>query len=164
MTLNLAATGFAWYWVLSRHFLRSRAAALLGGLFCAFAPAMVSQSNGHPHITAQYLVPFIVLQVVRLAEPGRTVRRGLVLAALVTAQFYLGLEVLLLVAVGCAVGRGGVPPGPAARGRPRAAGGAGQSRRHRRSRARPGRATRCGCCTSARSRAAAIPATRTPTR
>ena len=103
ITLNLAATGFAWYWVLSRHFLRSRAAALLGGLFCAFAPAMVSQSNGHPHITAQYLVPFIVLQVVRLAEPGRTVRRGLVLAALVTAQFYLGLEVLLLVAVGCAV-------------------------------------------------------------
>ncbi|HZB48649.1 MAG TPA: glycosyl transferase [Mycobacteriales bacterium] len=102
MTLNLAATGFAWYWVLSRHLLRSRAAALLGGLFCAFAPAMVSQSNGHPHITAQYLVPFIVLQVVRLTEPGRTVRRGLVLAALVAAQFYLGLEVLLLVAVGCA--------------------------------------------------------------
>ena len=103
ITLNLAATGFAWYWVLSRHFLRSRGAALLGGLFCAFAPALVSQSNGHPHITAQYLVPFIVLQVVHLAEQGRTVRRGLVLAALVTAQFYLSLEVLLLVAVGCAI-------------------------------------------------------------
>lgn len=101
ITLNLAATGLAWYWVLSRHLLRSRGAALLGGLFCAFAPAMISQSNGHPHITAQFLVPFIVLQVVRLTEPGRTVRRGLVLAALVAAQFYLGLEVLLLVAVGC---------------------------------------------------------------
>jgi hypothetical protein len=103
ITLNLAATASAWYWVLSRHFLRSRGAALLGGLFCAFAPAMVSQSNGHPHITAQYLVPFIVLQVVRLTEPGHIVRRGLVLAALVAAQFYLGLEVLLLVAIGCAL-------------------------------------------------------------
>jgi len=103
MTLNLAATAFAWYWVFSRHLVASRGAALVGGLFCGFAPGLLSQSNGHPHITAQYLVPFIVLQVIRLAEPGRTVRRGLILAALVAAQFYLGLEVLLLVAVGCAI-------------------------------------------------------------
>ena len=103
VTANLAGTAFAWYWVLSRHVVRSRSAAVLGGLFCGFAPAMVSESTGHPHITAQWLVPFIVWQVVRLATPGPTVRRGVLLGVLVALQFYLGLEVLLLTAIGCAV-------------------------------------------------------------
>ena len=68
ITLNLAGTGYAWYHVLSRHVVSSRAAAFLGGLICAFAPALVSHSNGHPHITAQWLVPFIVWRVVRLSR------------------------------------------------------------------------------------------------
>jgi hypothetical protein len=103
ITANLAGTAFAWYWVLSRHLVRSRPAAILGGLCCGFAPAMISESTGHPHITAQWLVPFIVWQVVRLAAPGPVVRRGLVLGVLVALQFYLGLEVLLLTAIGCAI-------------------------------------------------------------
>ena len=103
ITLNLAGTAFAWYWVLSRHVVHSRAAAFVGGLLCGFAPAMLSESTGHPHITAQWLVPFMVWQVVRLATPGRTVRRGVVLGVLVALQFYLGLEILLLTAIACAV-------------------------------------------------------------
>jgi hypothetical protein len=103
ITANLAGTAFAWYWVLSRHVVRSRPAAILGGLFCGFAPAMISESTGHPHITAQWLVPFIVLQIIRLATPGPAVRRGVVLGVLVALQFYLGLEILLLTAIAGAV-------------------------------------------------------------
>ena len=55
---------------LSQHDLRR-------GLLAGFAPGMLSQSNGHPHITAQWLVPFIVLQVVRLADPARSAVRDL---------------------------------------------------------------------------------------
>jgi hypothetical protein len=101
ITLNLAGTGYAWYHVLSRHLVSSRVAAFAGGLFCAFAPALVSHSNGHPHITAQWLAPFIVWRVVRLARDGRPVRDGLVLGALVVAQFFVGLEILFLLALGC---------------------------------------------------------------
>jgi hypothetical protein len=103
MTANLAGTAFAWYWVLSRHLVRSRVAAVVGGLFCGFAPAMISESTGHPHITAQWLVPFLVLQVVRLATPGAAVRKGLVLGGLVALQFFLGLEILLLTSIAAAI-------------------------------------------------------------
>ncbi|GHJ12764.1 glycosyl transferase [Micromonospora sp. AKA38] len=101
ITLNLAGTGYAWYHVLSRHLVDSRAAAFVGGLFCAFAPALVSHSNGHPHITAQWLVPFIVWRVVALSRGGHVVRDGLVLGGLVVAQFFVSLEILFLTALGC---------------------------------------------------------------
>jgi hypothetical protein len=104
ITANLAATGFAWYWALSRHLVASRAAAVLGGVFCAFAPALISHSSGHPHITAQWLVPFIVWRVVLLARPGRrAVRDGLILGTLVVLQFFVSVEILLLLATACAL-------------------------------------------------------------
>lgn len=76
MTLNLAGTGFAWYWVLSRHVVGNRAAALVGAACCAFAPALISHSNGHPHVTAQWLVPLIVWRVARLTRGGRRCATG----------------------------------------------------------------------------------------
>lgn len=103
ITVNLAATAFGWYYVLARHVVQSRLAALLGGAFCGFVPGMIAHSNGHPHITAQFLVPFIVWRVARLAVPGRSVRNGLALGGLILAQFFVGEEILLLTAVGCAV-------------------------------------------------------------
>lgn len=103
ITANLAGTAFAWYWVLSRHLVEARSAAFLGGLFCAFAPALVSHSNGHSHITAQWLVPFIVWRVVRLTRPNGMVRNGLVLGVLIAAQFFISLEILFLVAFGCVI-------------------------------------------------------------
>jgi hypothetical protein len=102
-TANLAATGLAWYYVLSRKVRTSGPAALLGAGFCAFAPGMVSQTNAHLHMTAAYLVPFIVWRVTRLGEPGRVRRNGLVLGALVSAQILIGEETLLLTAIGCLV-------------------------------------------------------------
>jgi hypothetical protein len=101
ITLNLAGTAAAWYHVLSRHLVRHRAAAFVGAAFCGFSPGMISESNAHVHIPAQYLVPFIVWAGIRLREPRRSVRNGLILGALVTAQMFIGLEVLFLAAIGC---------------------------------------------------------------
>jgi hypothetical protein len=99
LTLGLAGTAVAWYWVLSRHFVRSRVAAWIGGLWCGFAPAMISHSNAHVNFVNAWLVPFIVLQVVRLREPGRVWRGGITLGLLVVAQVFLNEEVLLFAAL-----------------------------------------------------------------
>ncbi|MET0414495.1 MAG: hypothetical protein ABW022_00545, partial [Actinoplanes sp.] len=83
ITLGLAGTAAAWYRVLSRHLVRSRVAAWIGGLWCGFAPTMVSHANGHVNFVSQYVVPFIVWQVLRLKEPGRHWRGGVILGLLI---------------------------------------------------------------------------------
>jgi hypothetical protein len=95
---NLAANGAGWYLLLARTAGLHRLAAFIGGAFCGFAPGMVSQSNGHLHMTAAWLVPPIVWCVARLARGGRVLRTGLLLGGLVVAQFFLGEEVLFLAA------------------------------------------------------------------
>ncbi|MET7399962.1 hypothetical protein ABZS66_41405 [Dactylosporangium sp. NPDC005572] len=100
-TLALAGTASAWYLFLSRVVVQSRAAAYLGGLFCGFAPAMISQITGHPNIAGQYLIPFVIWAVFRL-RGGSPVRRGLILAALVVYQCFINEEILFLTA--CALG------------------------------------------------------------
>ncbi|UQU63064.1 hypothetical protein COUCH_29155 [Couchioplanes caeruleus] len=99
ITLGLAGTAGAWWWVLSRHLVRSRTAAWLGGLWCGFAPAMVSHASGHVNFVAEFVVPFIVLQVLRLREPGRAVRGGLILALLIVLQVFINEESLLFTAL-----------------------------------------------------------------
>jgi hypothetical protein len=99
LTLGLAGTATAWYWVLSRHLVGSRVAAWIGGLWCGFAPAMVSHANGHVNFVNAWLVPFIVLQVIRLREPGRAWRGGIILGLLVVGQVFLNEEVLLFTAL-----------------------------------------------------------------
>jgi hypothetical protein len=106
---NLAATGIAWYLLLARTLRLHRAGAAIGAAFCAYAPGMISQANGHLHMTSQWLVPVIVWCVVRLArtpadlpavrEGRRIAGTGLLLGALVCVQLFLGEEVLLLTAV-----------------------------------------------------------------
>jgi hypothetical protein len=99
LTLGLAGTASAWYWVLSRHLVRSRLAAYLGGLWCGFCPAMVSHANGHINFVAQFVVPFIVWQVLRLREPGRAVRGGVLLGLLIVLQVFINEETLLFTAL-----------------------------------------------------------------
>src|SRR5690606_30922692 len=55
--LNLAATASGWYLLFARGLRRDRLAAMVGGLVTGFAPGMISQSNSHLHISAQWLVP-----------------------------------------------------------------------------------------------------------
>ncbi|HEX5543132.1 MAG TPA: hypothetical protein VFX60_16490 [Micromonospora sp.] len=103
VTLGLAGTAAAWYFVLSRHLVRSTAAAVVGGGFCGFSPAMLSHANWHPNIVSQFLLPFIVWRVVALARSTRVVRDGAVLALLVTYQVFINEEILLFTAMACGV-------------------------------------------------------------
>ncbi|MEV8514288.1 DUF6541 family protein [Dactylosporangium sp. NPDC051484] len=102
-TLALAGTAAAWYWVLTREFGRSRLAAGVAGAFLGFAPAMMSQTIGHPNIAGQYLVPLIVAAVLRMRQPGKVWRHGLVLAALVVAQAGINEEILFFTAIALGV-------------------------------------------------------------
>jgi hypothetical protein len=101
MVLSLAGTAAAWYWLLSRHVVSNRFAAFVAGGFCGFAPAMLSQAVGHPNFIAQFLIPLIGWRVIKLAEPGRAVRNGLILGLLVVWQAFLNEEFLLFAAIGC---------------------------------------------------------------
>jgi hypothetical protein len=106
---NLAATGIAWYLLLTRTLRLHWAAAATGAAFCAYAPGMISQANAHLHMTSQWLVPVVVWCVARLARtpddlpPAPWIRRvvgtGLLLGAVVCGQLFLGEEVLLLTAM-----------------------------------------------------------------
>lgn len=102
LVVCLAGTAAAWYLLLSRRVVRSRAAAALGGLCCGFAPGMISQATGHLHMVAQFLVPAI-LAVVFDSRTDRVVRAGALLGLLVTYQMFLGEEVLVFLVLASGV-------------------------------------------------------------
>jgi len=101
VVLSLAGTASAWYFVLSRHLVTSRIAAFAAGALCGFAPSMMSQAVGHVNFIAQFLIPIIGWRVIKLGEPGRAVRNGAILGALVIWQAFLNEEFLLFTAIGC---------------------------------------------------------------
>src|SRR5439155_9183681 len=94
LTLNLALSAFAWYLFLARSVRVRPAAALVGGLFCGFAPAGVAHANGHLNFTAQFLLPLILARVWALRRPGNAVQDGAIVGLLVAAQYSLGAEAL----------------------------------------------------------------------
>ncbi|MEH0973540.1 hypothetical protein V6U77_20670 [Micromonospora sp. CPCC 205546] len=103
VTLALAGTASAWYFVLSRHVVRSPLAAAVGGWFCGFSPAMLSHANWHPNIISQFLLPFIVWRVLVITRSRRPWRDGALLALMVTAQAFINEEILLFTALACGV-------------------------------------------------------------
>lgn len=98
LTAGLAGTAAGWYWVLSRHIVRSRAAAAVGGAFAGFAPAIVSHANAHPNFVALFALPLVVRMLIRLTRGERPVRDGALLGLLVTWQIFIGEEPLLIAA------------------------------------------------------------------
>ncbi|MEU2701803.1 hypothetical protein [Micromonospora aurantiaca (nom. illeg.)] len=102
VTLSLAGTATAWYALLARRLVRSRAAAAVGGLFCGFAPGMVAQAGAHLHMAAQFLVPVILALVFRPAT-DRVRRDGVLLGLAVAYQVFLGEEVLVFLALAAGV-------------------------------------------------------------
>jgi hypothetical protein len=99
--ISLAGTAGAWYFVFSRRLVQSRVAAIVGGGVCGFAPGMIAHAPGHLHIIAQFVLPFLLLYVIKLAEGTRPLRDGIVLGLLITYQVFLSEEMLLLAAMGC---------------------------------------------------------------
>ena len=104
LTGNLAASGYSWYWLLSRRLGVGSVAAAAGGLFCAFAPGVVAHANGHLNFTALWLVPVILDRLVALLRVGgHSLRDGTLLGLLVVVQYSLGAEVLFFTALACGV-------------------------------------------------------------
>ncbi|WDZ84466.1 DUF2079 domain-containing protein [Micromonospora cathayae] len=103
LTLNLAATALAWYWLLSRHLVSSRLAAGVGALVIAFSPGMVSHANAHLNWTAGWLVPLLVWRLFALREPGRWLRNGVIFGVLVAVAFSIAAEGLFFTALALAV-------------------------------------------------------------
>lgn len=97
LVLALAGTAYAWYHVLSRNVVSSRSAAFIGAALCGFAPGMISESLGHLQMVSQFLIPFIVLEVLRLGETGRWWRHGVILGLLMAYQVLISEEVLFFV-------------------------------------------------------------------
>ncbi|MEU5956645.1 dolichyl-phosphate beta-glucosyltransferase [Streptomyces sp. NPDC047525] len=112
MTLGLAATGVAWYWLILRRLVRHRGAAAVGAALAAFAPPMISHAHAHPNFMVLFMIPLIIDRALRLCETrgqgrgrGRgegtsVVRDGIVLGLFTTYQIFLGEEPLLLAALG----------------------------------------------------------------
>lgn len=98
----LAATAASWWW-LWRKLVASPFAAWVAGLFCGFAPGLVSQATGHTNMISQPLVPFIVWRSLRLARSERRGRDGALLALLIIGQFFVAPEVLFHTAIGLGV-------------------------------------------------------------
>ncbi|MEU6765295.1 dolichyl-phosphate beta-glucosyltransferase [Streptomyces sp. NPDC046853] len=100
MTLGLAATGVAWYWLIRKRLVRHRGAAVVGAALAAFAPPMISHAHAHPNFMVLFMIPLIIDRALRLCEGTRVRRDGVVLGLFTTYQIFLGEEPLLLAAMG----------------------------------------------------------------
>jgi hypothetical protein len=103
LTLNLAGAAFAWYLFLGRYVTRHRLAAAVGGLFCGFAPGFISHANGHLNWSAGWVAPVVLWWVLKLRQPGRWLRNGLILGLLVTTGFSIAAEGLFFTALASGV-------------------------------------------------------------
>jgi hypothetical protein len=100
ITLGLAGTATSWYYVLSRHFIGQRFAALIGGMICGFGPGIVTHANGHPNIVSQFMIPLILWRALAMRNSNRPVRDGLIVGVMITYQVFLNEELLFLAALG----------------------------------------------------------------
>ncbi|RKN50900.1 DUF2079 domain-containing protein [Micromonospora endolithica] len=103
LTLNLAATALAWYWLLSRQFGLSGVAAGVGGVFIGFSPGMVSHANAHLNWTAGWLVPLLIWRVFALRHTTHRLRDGAILGVLVAVAFSIAAEGLFFTALALGV-------------------------------------------------------------
>ncbi|MEU3033646.1 dolichyl-phosphate beta-glucosyltransferase [Streptomyces griseoaurantiacus] len=100
MTLGLAATATAWYWLLVRRVVRHRGAAFAGAALATFAPPMISHANAHPNFVVLFMIPLMIDRALRLCAGTRVGHDGIVLGLMTAYQIYLGEEPLLLTALG----------------------------------------------------------------
>ncbi|MEV7545376.1 dolichyl-phosphate beta-glucosyltransferase [Streptomyces sp. NPDC089915] len=102
-TLGIAATAWAWYWLIHRRLTDSRWAAAAGGALAAFAPPMISHANAHPNFVVLFMIPVIIDRALRLCAGKNVVRDGVLLGVFTAYQIFLGEEPFLLAAMGMAI-------------------------------------------------------------
>lgn len=103
LTLNLAASAFAWYWLMVRHLHAAPLGAAVGGVFAGFAPAMISHANAHLNWTAQWIIPLIIGRVIVMHRGTRPVKDGIILGLLIAVAFSITAEALFFAALALAV-------------------------------------------------------------
>ena len=108
LTLGLASTAYAWYWLLQRHAGLSRGASVFAGAFCGFAPGIMSHANAHVNFTAQFLLPILLWRLIRLTRstsrrPRAILRDGTILGLLIAIQYSIGAELLFFTGIGVAI-------------------------------------------------------------
>jgi hypothetical protein len=96
VTLGLALSAWSAF-LLLRRCVGSPVAAGVGGLLYGFSPYMFAQSLGHPHMTAAFLPPLILLLLDEIIRVQRrpAARLGAALALVAVAQFFISEEVLV---------------------------------------------------------------------
>ena len=103
LTLSLAGSAAALFFVL-RRWGASTSAAALGGAVYGFSPAMINSGLGHYHLVFAVLPPLMIHTLLRLLTGrGKAVRTGAWLGLLVGAQVFIGEEMLVYTAVACLV-------------------------------------------------------------
>lgn len=103
LTGNLAGAAFAWYLFFNRYATTRRGVAAVAGLFCGFAPGFVSHANGHLNWSAGWVAPVVLWWVLKLRQPDRWLRNGLVLGLLVACGFSIAAEGLFFTALASGV-------------------------------------------------------------
>ncbi|BCY11473.1 hypothetical protein [Actinoplanes sp. L3-i22] len=103
VTGGLAGTAAAWHWLLRRRLGASPWAAWAGGLWGGFAPGWLAHAGGQINFTCGFVLPFLVDQALRLREPGRVRRGGIILGLLIVVQVFLHEELLLMTAIALAL-------------------------------------------------------------
>jgi len=107
LTLTPVLTGLSTYWVLRRGLGLGRLASFLGGLAFAFSPFMMrNEAANHLQTSFLALVPLIFWCCYELAwaQRGRPWRWGVALGVLVTIQFFIGTDILLITAMTVGIG------------------------------------------------------------
>lgn len=105
MTLAVAGSALSAYVAIGR-VVAHRLAAFAGGVLFGFSPFMVAQSLGHLMLTAALLLPLIALVLGEVIAVQRRPpwQSGAALGLLAAVQFYIGEELLAIVALSAALG------------------------------------------------------------
>ena len=108
LTLAPALSALAMF-VLLRRWVSWAPAAFFGGLFYGFSPfVLVSLTDAHLMLGMAVVPPLVVacLDELLLRRKRRPVVTGVLLGLLVTVQFFIGTEVLMIMAIMAAIGIG----------------------------------------------------------
>ena len=103
LTAALALNGFVCTLVL-RRILGGWVGAIIGGLLYAWSPFVNAHARGHLELTVLVTPPLLLWVIDRMVRThrGSWRKNGLILAAIVVAQFYISTEVLLIEAMSVA--------------------------------------------------------------
>lgn len=105
LLVAMAASALAMCLVL-RRWVRSRLAGFVGGLVYGFSPFIIGEGTGHLFLVAAFLPPVVLLVLDDLVVVQRHAawRDGLLLGALLVAQYLISPEVAAMTAVMAACG------------------------------------------------------------